>query len=98
MHHITLVGVKQWACGWGESEYRPLCGGVRAVEGVFKLNDGAVLVLQNAVLRRVVLHQLWQGGKLLPSIQVVIVSRVLDADVGHCLAHPEKKQQSGHRN
>lgn len=82
--HINLtVGVEVRA-------HRPLCGGVGAVEGVFELDDGAVPVLQDAVLRCVVVHQLGQGGKLLPAIQVVVVSCVLDPDVGHQLAHPEE--------
>lgn len=48
--------------------HTPLCGGVGAVEGIFELDNGAVLVLQDAVLRRVVIHQLWQCGKLLTAI------------------------------
>lgn len=90
--HINLQGVQQWQV----RVHRPLSGGVGAVEGVFKLDDGAVLVLQDAVLSRVVLHQLWQGGKLLSAIQVVEVSCVLDPDVGHQLAHPEEIKQSDH--
>ncbi|TNN54557.1 hypothetical protein EYF80_035260 [Liparis tanakae] len=70
--------------------HRPLGGGVGAVERVLEIDGGAVPVLQDAVLRRVVLHQLGQGGKLLPAIQVVVVSCVLDPDVGHQLAHPEE--------
>lgn len=30
----------------------------------------------------VILHQLRQGGKLLPAVEVVVVSRVLDLNVG----------------
>lgn len=41
-----------------KSAHTPLCGGVGAVQGVSELDDGAVLVLQDAVLGRVVLHQL----------------------------------------
>jgi len=74
--------------------HRPLGGGVGAVEWVLELDGGAVPVVQDAVLRRVVLHQLGQGGKLLPAIQVVVVSCVLDPDVGHQLAHPEEIKQS----
>lgn len=77
--------------------HRPLRGGVGAVEGVFELDNGAVLVLQDAILRRVVLHQLRQGGKLLPAIQVVEVSRILDPDVRHLLAHPETKEPLGRK-
>lgn len=69
--------------------HAPLCGGVRAVHGILELNDCPVLVLQDAVLRRVVVHQLGQGGELLPAVQVVEVAGVLDADVSHLLTHPE---------
>lgn len=72
------------------SVHRPLCGGVGAVERVLELDDGAVLVLQDAIFCRVVFHQLRQRGKLLSTIQVVVVTGVLDPDVGHRFTHPEK--------
>lgn len=49
----------------------PLTGRVRAVKRVLEVDDGAITVLQDTVLLRVVLHQLRQCRKLLPSIQVV---------------------------
>lgn len=70
-----------------QGEDRPLCGGVGAVEGVFELDDRPVFVLKDVVLRCVVLHQLRQGGELLPAVQVVEVSCVLDADVRHIFSH-----------
>lgn len=71
----------------------PLCGGIRAVERVSELDDGAVPVLQDPVVRRVVIHQLRQRGELLPAVQVVVVARVLDSDVGHHFAHPAENDK-----
>lgn len=51
----------------------PLAGGVRAVQWVLEVDDGAVSVLQDALLLSVILHQLCQRRKLLPSIQVIEV-------------------------
>lgn len=69
--------------------HAPLCGGVRAVQGILELDDCPVPVLQDAILRRVVVHQLGQGGKLLTAIQVVEVAGVLDADVSNLVTHPD---------
>lgn len=69
--------------------HAPLCGGVRAVQGILELDDCPVPVLQDAILRRVVVHQLGQGGKLLPAVQVVEVAGVLDADVSNLVTHPD---------
>lgn len=79
--------------GWARTRSpSPLTGGVRAVQRVLEVDDGAVAVLQDALLLRVVLHQLRQRRELLPSIQVVEIPRVLDPNVGHLIPHP-----AGHR-
>ena len=51
----------------------PLGGGVFAVEWVLELDDVSVPLSEKVVLLCVVLHQLCQRGKLLPSIEVVVV-------------------------
>lgn len=55
----------------GGTEASPLAGGIGAVQRVLEVDDGAVAVLQDALLLSVVLHQLCQRRKLLPSIQVI---------------------------
>lgn len=60
----------------------PLRRRVGAVERILELYDVAVLLLELPVVLHVVLHQLGQRGKLLAAIQVVVVARVLDLDVG----------------
>lgn len=72
----------------------PLRGGVLAVEGVLQLDDVAVLLPQQSVLLRVVLHQLREGGELLPSVQVVVIPRVLDLDVCHLIVSPEEGKET----
>lgn len=69
----------------------PLRGGVLAVERVLELNDMAVPLAQKILLLGVVLHQLGQRRKLLPPIQVVVVARVLDLNVGHLIVTPKRK-------
>lgn len=56
--HINLQGGQTVSLEVEVSVHRPLRGGVRAVEGVFELDDCAVLVLQDAVFCCVVIHQL----------------------------------------
>lgn len=70
----------------------PLTGGVRTVERVLEVDDGAIAVLQDALLLCVVLHQLRERCELLPSIQVIEVPRVLDPNVGHLIPHPAGQQ------
>lgn len=82
--------------GGGGADW-PLRGGIRAVERVSELDDGAVLVLQDPVLRRVVVHQLRQRGELLPAVQVIVVARVLDPDVGHRFTHPAQTRRGRQR-
>ena len=55
---------------------------------VLDLDDLAVAVLQRAAVVGVVVHQLRQCGELLAAVQVVVVARVLDADVGHVVLDP----------
>lgn len=52
----------------------PLRGGVLAVEWVLELDDMAVPLAQQILLLCVILHQLGQCGKLLASVQVVVVA------------------------
>lgn len=66
----------------------PFRGGVLAVEGVLELDDVAVPLPQQVLLLGVVLHQLGQRGKLLAAVQVIVVARVLDLDVGHLIVPP----------
>lgn len=66
----------------------PFRGRVLAVEGVLELDDVAVPLSQQVLLLGVVLHQLGQRGKLLAAIQVIVVARVLDLDVGHLIVPP----------
>lgn len=40
----------------------------------------------------VILHQLCQGGKLLPTVEVIVVSRVLDLNVGDGSISPATKK------
>lgn len=54
--------------------WAPLRGGVLAVEWVLELDDMAVPLAQEILLFGVILHQLGQRGKLLPSVQVVVVT------------------------
>lgn len=52
---------------------------------------------QQILLLGVVLHQLGQRGKLLAPVQVIVVTRVLDLDVGHLIIPPvqgKKKTRS----
>ncbi len=60
----------------------PLRSGIGTVERVFQLNDISVFLFQLSVMFHVILYQLSQGGKLLSTVQVIIVSRVLDLNVG----------------
>ncbi len=70
----------------------PLRGGVLAVEWVLELDDMAVPLTQKILLFSVILHQLGQSGKLLASVQVVVVARVLDLNVGHLIVSPEQEK------
>lgn len=42
----------------------------------------------------VILHQLSQGGKLLPAVKVVVVSCVLDLNVGDGSISPAEESQT----
>lgn len=69
--------------------WAPFRGRVLAVERVLELDDVAVPLSQQVLLLGVVLHQLGQRGKLLAAIQVIVIARVLDLDVGHLITPPE---------
>lgn len=75
----------------------PLRGRVGAVERVLELNDVPIFLLQLPVMLHVILHQLCQGGKLLSAVKVIVISRVLDFNVGDGAVSPaqrgEKKEQ-----
>lgn len=43
------------------------------------------------MLLRVVLHQLCQSGKLLTSVKVVVVPRILDLNVGDLIISPNQE-------
>lgn len=45
----------------------------------------AVPLAQKVLLFGVILHQLSQRGELLTAVQVIVVARVLDLDVGHLI-------------
>lgn len=82
MHRLCFVGVGElWA---------PLRSGVLAVEWVLELDDMAVPLAQKILLFGVKLHQLGQRGKLLATIEVVVVTGVLDLYVGHLIAPPKQ--------
>lgn len=66
----------------------PLRSGVFAVERIFELDNVAVPFTQKVVLLHVVLHQLGQSGELLPSIQVIVIARILDLNVSDFVVPP----------
>lgn len=72
----------------------PLGGGVRTVEGVLELNHISVFLFQLPVMLHVILDQLCQSGKLLPTIKVIVVSCVLDFNVGDGSISPAWKNKS----
>lgn len=74
-------------CGGANS---PLRGRVGAVEWVLELNDVPIFLLQLPVMLHVILHQLCQGGKLLSAIKVVVISCVLDFNVGDGTISPAR--------
>lgn len=67
----------------------PFRRGVLAAQRVPELHRGpTTLSEQPPTLACVVLHQLGQRRELLPSIQIVVVTCVLDLDVGHLIVAP----------
>lgn len=46
----------------------------------------------------VILHQLCQGGKLLPTVEVVVVPRVLDLNVGDGSISPATNTETEHEH
>lgn len=61
--------------------HKPFSCGICAIQRKFHLNYLTILFPQLSWILRVKLDQLWQSGKLLPSIQVIKVSCVLDLNV-----------------
>lgn len=97
--HIVLRCMQIWAYlhVWElvcEFLTAPLRGGVLAVEWVLELDDMAVPLTQEILLFGVILDQLGQRGKLLASVQVVVVAWVLDLDVGHLIVAPEQEKKN----
>lgn len=86
MHRLFFVGV-------GELQ-APLRSGVLAIEWVLELDDMAVPLAQKILLLGVILHQLGQRGKLLATIEVVVVAGVLDLYVGHLITPPKQKKST----
>lgn len=70
----------------------PLWCGISTVEWILELNNISILLLQLPMMLHVILHQLCKSGKLLPSVQVVVVSCVLDLDVGDGSISSAEKQ------
>lgn len=70
----------------------PFRGGVLAVEWVLELNNMAVPLTQEILLFSVILHQLGKRSKLLAAVQVVVVTRVLDLNVGHLIVPSEQEK------
>ena len=55
----------------------PLRGYLIAYQWISEVNDGSILLLELARVLRVVLNQLRECGEGLPTIKIIIVSRVL---------------------
>lgn len=70
----------------------PLRSGIGTVERVFQLNDVSVFLFQLSMMFHVILHQLSQRGKLLSTVQVIIISRVLDLNVGDGAISPSEEK------
>lgn len=60
----------------------PFWRGISTVEGIFQLYDISVLFLELPMVFHVILDQLSQRGKLLSPVEVIVVTCVLDLDVG----------------
>ena len=66
----------------------PFCSHLLTVERILELNDHSTSLPQDTRVFHVVAHQLYQGGKLLTSTQVIVVASILDLDVGYLLSTP----------
>lgn len=60
----------------------PFWRGISTVEGIFQLYDISILLLELPMVLHVILDQLSQCGKLLSPVEVIVVTCVLDLDVG----------------
>lgn len=74
-----------------QCNHSPLGGGVRTVEGILELNNVSVFLFELPMMLHVILHQLCQSGKLLPTIKVIVVSCVLDFNMGDGSISPAQK-------
>ena len=66
----------------------PFCSHLIVVERILELNDHSTLLPQGTRVFHIVAHQLSQGGKLLTSIQVIVVTSILDLDVSYLISTP----------
>ena len=69
--------------------HSPFCSHLLTVERVLELNDPPTFLPQVAWVFHVVAHQFTQSGKLLTSIQVIVVTCILDLDVKYLISTPE---------
>ena len=67
----------------------PFCGHLLIVERTLDDNDHSTPLPQGTWVLHVVTHQLFQGGKPLTSIYVIVVTSILDLDVSYLLSTPE---------
>lgn len=70
---------------------RPFCGRVLRVEGIFELYHHSIPLLQLPLVLHIILHQLSQGGKLFPSIEIIVLPIVLNLYMGHFRLPPVKQ-------
>ena len=66
---------------------------IGTIEGILELNHMPILLFQLVPALCVVLHQLSQRGKFLPSVQVKVIARVLDFNVGDFSVPPANKNK-----
>lgn len=70
----------------------PLRDRVLVAQWLLELYGGpAALSEQPPPLACVVVHQLGQRGEPLPSVEIIVVARVLDIDVGHLTVAPGRQ-------
>ena len=59
----------------------PFCSHLLAVERVLEFNDHPTLLPQRSWVLHVVAHQFSQSCKLLTSVQIIVVTSILDLDM-----------------
>ena len=72
------------------TKYTPFCCWICAIQRVLHLNDLTILFSQLSRIFSVELNQLGQCSKLLSSIQVIVISTVLDFDMCYFTITPAK--------